>query len=100
MAKRETLLFDKPGGENAQATLEAARQRAEELGVRHLIVATSTGETALRAAEVFAGTDMSIVGVTLHAGLWEKYTAPDAEKVEQVESKGVRFLTATHASPL
>jgi len=97
MAKRETLLFDRPGKENTQATLEAARQRAGELGVRNLIVATSTGETALRAARVFAGTEVSIVGVTLHAGLWEKYTAPDAEKVKQAESEGVRFLTATHA---
>jgi len=96
MAKRETLLFDRPGKENTQATLEAARQRGEELGLGSLIVATSTGETALRAAEVFAETDVSIVGVTLHAGLWGKYTAPDPEKLEQAQSKGVRFLTATH----
>ncbi|MCK4300659.1 MAG: hypothetical protein KAX80_14045 [Planctomycetes bacterium] len=96
MAQREILLFDEPGVGNTRATLEAARRRAEELGMTSLIVATSTGETALRAAEVFAGTDVSIVGVTLHAGLWKKYTAPDPEKVSQAESKGVRFLTATH----
>ena len=96
MAQREILLFDEPGVGNTRATLEAARRRAEELGIRSLIVATSTGETVLRAAEVFAGTDVNIVGVTLYAGLWKKYTAPDPEKVSQAESKGVRFLTATH----
>ena len=88
MIKREVLLFEKPGKENTQATLEAACRRAKELGIRHLVVATSTGETALRAAQVFAGTDVSIVGVTLHAGLWEKYTGPDAEKVAEAEAKG------------
>jgi hypothetical protein len=97
MAKRQTLLFEKPGRKNTRATLEAARQRAEELSIRTLVVATSTGETALRAADAFAGTDVTIVGVTLHAGLWEKYTRPDARKVKRAESKGVRFLTATHA---
>jgi len=96
MAKRQTLLFEKRGRRNTRATLEAARQRAEEVGIKHLIVATSSGDTALRAAEVFAGTGVGIVGVTLHAGLWKKYTAPDRAKVKRAESRGVRFLTATH----
>jgi hypothetical protein len=96
MATRETVLFEEPGKHNTQATLEAARRRALELGVKGLVVATSTGETGLRAAEVFGGTDVRIVGVTLHAGLWKKYTAPDPAKVKQAQAKGVRFVTATH----
>jgi hypothetical protein len=90
------LLFDEPGKENTQATLEAARQRAEKLGIKSVIVATSTGDTALRTAEAFGGTDAVVVGVTLHAGLWAKYTAPDPQTVRQAEARGVRFLTATH----
>jgi hypothetical protein len=94
--KREMLLFEKPGKENTRATLEAARERAAQLGVKNVILATSTGQTALEAADVFEGTDIAIVGVTLHAGLWEKYTGIDEEKVKQAEARGVRFFTGTH----
>lgn len=94
--ERKVIWFKRPGPENTEATLRAARERAEELGIRHLVVATSTGRTVLRAAEVFRGTDVSIVGVTLHAGLWKKYCPPDPEVVRKAEGMGVRFLTATH----
>jgi hypothetical protein len=47
IATRETVLFAKPGKQNTQATLAAARRRALKLGAKGLVVATSTGETAL-----------------------------------------------------
>ncbi len=96
MIRREILLFEQGGKENTGATLQACRKRAEELGIQHLVLATSTGETALRAADVLAGSDVSIIGVTLHAGLWKVYSGVDDEKVAAAEAKGVRFLTATH----
>ncbi|MCK4284468.1 MAG: hypothetical protein KAX44_09145 [Candidatus Brocadiae bacterium] len=94
--KRETLLFEKGGPGNTEATLEAVRQRAEELGVKQVVLATSTGETALKALDVFEGTDVDIISVTLHAGLWEVYTAPDPDKMAKAQAGGVKFLTATH----
>jgi len=97
MIKREMLLFEKGGKDNTRATLEACRERAAELGIEDVILATSTGETALIAADVFEGTDVGIIGVTLHAGLWEKYTGIDTEKVTEAEQRGVCFITATHA---
>ncbi|MHC4788592.1 MAG: hypothetical protein ACYS8K_05230 [Planctomycetota bacterium] len=97
MAKREMLLFDKGGHENTEETLRAVRERAEALGVRHVVVATSTGSTALEAAEAFAGADLRVTGVTLHAGYWDVYTAPDEETVAAAREAGVRFLTATHS---
>jgi hypothetical protein len=96
MIRREVLLFEEPGPQNTQATLEAARDRAKELGITSVVLATSTGQTALKAAEVFAGTDISLFAVTLHAGRWEVYCPPDLETVEKAMAKGVRFLTATH----
>jgi hypothetical protein len=95
--KREMQLFDKGGHENTGATLEAVRARADELGINHVVLATTSGETALKAAEAFAGSDIAIVAVTLHAGYWQTYAAPDEEKVAAAEAQGVRFLTATHS---
>ncbi len=90
-----TLYFDRPGPDNTEATLAAAARRASELGIHQVVVATSTGKTALLAADAF--TDAKVVGVTLQRGLWEKYVGTDPETVQQAESRGVVFLTCPHA---
>jgi hypothetical protein len=94
--RREMLLFEEAGPQNTGATLDAARRRAEELGIRHIVVATSTGATVLKALDAFEGMEADIIGVTLLAGLWQVYAAPDEAKVEEAEARGARFLTATH----
>ena len=97
MTKREVILFDEPGPQNTEAALKAARDRALELGLKAIVLATTTGETALKALRVFEGADVRIVAVTLHAGLWPKYAPPDRDKVRAAEQQGVKFLTATHS---
>jgi len=94
MPNVECLVFEKPGPKNTEATLQAAARRAGELGIEEMVVATTTGKTALEAAGTFAG---KVVGVTLQAGLWEKYAGPDPQIVAEAESKGVVFLTCPHA---
>jgi hypothetical protein len=86
--------FERPGPANTEATLGASARRASELGVRQAVVATSTGRTALLAADALR--DCRIVGVTLQRGLWEKYVGPDAEIVKEAEARGVVFLTCPH----
>ena len=97
MAKHQLLLFDKPGPKNTAATLTAAKARADELGIKTIVVATNSGDTALKAFGAFENTSVKIIGVTLHAGRWEKHSPPDANKVKAAEDLGVKFLTATHA---
>ena len=96
MIERRLILFEKPGPENTQATIEAAKERAELLGIRQVVAATNTGDTALRATQTFQGTQATIIGVTLHAGWWKTYQPPDPEIVRQAEQLGVHFLTGTH----
>jgi len=95
--RREMLAFEKGGPQNTKATLKAARERAEELGIRKVVLATSTGRTALEAVEAFKKLPVQIIGVTLQAGYWHVYAAPNKKKVAAAEAKGVRFLTATHS---
>jgi hypothetical protein len=42
----KTLLFEKPGPHNTDATLEITRERALALGVKQVVVASSHGDTA------------------------------------------------------
>ncbi len=94
--RKELTLFETPGPDNTEETLQAACRRAEQLGLEHAVLATSTGESALAAARVFEGSGVNLVAVTLHAGLWDVYEGPSPEAVREAEGKGVRFLTATH----
>jgi hypothetical protein len=96
MAEVRVEYFETAGPENTDATLQAAAVRAKELGIREVVLASSTGKSALRAAELMPEMD-NIVAVTLHAGLWEVYTGPDAELVAQAEQKGVQFVTGVHS---
>ena len=96
MAEVNVKYFEIAGPQNTDEALQAAAARATDLGIGQIVVATTTGKTALRAAELIPDMD-TIVAVTLHAGLWEVYAGPDAEIVTQAEEKGVKFLTGVHA---
>ena len=96
MPEKKIIIFERSGPENTEATLKAARERTQELGIKQIILATSTGETALKVAETLAGMEVKIIGVTLSAARWQVYTAPDEKKIKEAEGKGVKFLTATH----
>jgi len=49
------VYFEKPGRGNTERTLQIAKTRAEELGIRTILVATTSGATGVRAAEEFRG---------------------------------------------
>ena len=97
MIESRIIYFERPGRSNTDETLSLARERAEGLGIKYLVVASTSGATALRAAHIFQGTDVHIVALTLHAGRWQVYRSPDWHLVEQARGMGVTFHTATHA---
>lgn len=91
-----TLYFDQPGPQNTDQTLEVARRRAEELGIRTVLVASTTGETGARAVEVFRGYD--VVVVTHSTG----FARPNEQELKPehratIEARGGRILTCQHA---
>ena len=95
MATVTTLLFEEPGPANTAATLQAALARAQELGITQFVVASSTGRTALQAAEVLGGQGR-VIGIHLARSFWEVYAAPDPALVNEAEERGVIFFTGPH----
>jgi hypothetical protein len=92
----KTVYFEKPGSENTEAVLHIARQRANELGIKNILVASTSGGTAVRAMDVFKG--LRVIVVTHVTG----FSAPNIQEFTQenrqiVESKGGIILTAAHA---
>src|SRR3990172_3733968 len=62
----KSIYFEKPGPKNTHDVLEIVRQRAEQVGIKTIVIASSTGKTAVRATEILKG--VQIVAVSLSTG--------------------------------
>ncbi|PWR72021.1 pyruvate kinase alpha/beta domain-containing protein [Methanospirillum lacunae] len=89
--------FDKPGSGNTQDALRIATERAKELGIRYLIVPSTSGETAKTAADTLRGTEISLIVVShvvgfSSPGVWEF----DSTIADELREQGVKIITGTH----
>jgi hypothetical protein len=92
----KTVYFEKAGIENTEATLKIARKRAEELGIKTVVIASTVGDTAVKAMDVFKG--YKVIVVTHVAGMRQPDTQEFTEENRKiVEAKGGTILTTTHA---
>ena len=48
MNTEKIIYFDKPRRENTPAVIEVVKERCAKLGIQHVVVASDSGETALR----------------------------------------------------
>ena len=89
-------VFDRPGTENTDECVRLAHERARELGIKEVIVATNRGDTARKVVEAFQGFD--VVVVNHHAGFREawKVELPDHVRKE-LEENGAKVVIASHA---
>jgi len=90
------LCFEKPGPQNTRRTLEVAAARADELGVRSIVVASSSGKTGALAASLFPGKNLVVV---IHS---TGFLKPDYQELKpilrrKIETLGGKILTCQHA---
>jgi hypothetical protein len=91
------LYFDSPGKINTDDTLKAARERAEELKVNQVVLASTHGYTAKRAVEIFRGREVDIIAVSICASFDENDWTMTREERAELQNLGVKVLTAPHA---
>ena len=92
----QSAYFTGPGRENTTRTLELAKQRAGELGIHTVLVATTRGETGVQAAQLFQGYD--VVVVTHSTGFSKSnFQELTAENRSAIEAAGGKILTCQHA---
>ena len=60
------MYFSEPGKSNTEQTLALAYERGKALGLKEVVVATTSGDTAYQACEIFKG--CKIIAVTYHCG--------------------------------
>lgn len=92
----QTVYFAQTGPSNTERTLELAHERAAKLGLDTVLVATGTGATAVRTAEIFAG--FNVVAVTRSTGFREPFVQDLTDESRELLARaGAHILTTTHA---
>ena len=89
--------FDKPGEENTRDAIRIAVERAKELGITRMVIASTSGKTAREAAGIVRGTGISLIIVShvvgfTNPGVWEF----DPEIAQELKGEGITIVTGTH----
>ena len=61
MMESKIVYFEKPGVENTDEVLRIAGQRAEELGIDAIVLASNTGKTGVKAVEAFKNRKVIVI---------------------------------------
>jgi len=92
----QTMYFGQTGPANTDRTLELVQERARALGITTVLVATTSGATGLKAAQLLG--DLNVVAVTHSAGFSAAYKANhDPDICDGISAAGGQVLTTTHA---
>jgi len=95
-SKKGITYFEHPGKENTEEVLRLAKKRAEELGIKDFVVASTSGETGAKASLVFKGFNLTVV--THCTGFREPGTQELTEGNRKIiEHNNGKILTGVHA---
>lgn len=91
----KVVYFDKTGEENSDEVLKLVKQRAQERGIKTVLVASTWGNTAVKAVDALKG--LRVIIVTHSHGFKGANTQEFSEENKKiVESKGGIILTCPH----
>lgn len=95
--KKDILYFEEDGKSNTYLTLKTAKDRAIELGIKQVVLATTHGYTAIEAADVFKGTGIELIAVGLSFSCnYEGWDMSQSER-EKTEGLGIKVLIGLHS---
>lgn len=95
--RKSITYFEKAGSDNTEETIKLAYERALELNIRDIVVASTHGSTALKVAETFGDQRFNIVAVTICEGFKNEGWAMSREERTKLKAKGIKVLTCIHA---
>jgi len=93
---RKVVYFESAGKHNTDTVLNLAKEYTEANEIRDIVVASTTGETGVKAAQMFKG--FNVVVVTHHVGFRNPGVHELREEFrQQILQQGAKILTCTHA---
>ena len=94
---REITYFEQAGAVNTDETIRAAVARAVELGIKHIVVASTTGSTGIKVAKATEGTGIKTIVATIHYGTKEEGKwLFDESNLKILRNMGATVFTQTH----
>ena len=90
--------FDTAGKQNTDELVSIVARSVRERKISHVVVATTTGSTALKLSDALEGVDVNIVAATLMYGFRQegKRAMPD-ESAAELEQRGITVVAQSHA---
>jgi hypothetical protein len=96
MPRKEILYFNERGEVNLEETLKIVKERAEELDIKDIVIASTRGTSALKALEMFPG--FNVVIVPHVTGSREPGKQRLSENLmDEIQKKGGKLVIAAHA---
>jgi hypothetical protein len=94
--ERKVVYFEKPGRANTATCLEVVKEALDRDGYKHLVVASTTGETGLSFSEALKESGVNLVVITHSYGFKEPNTTEMPPEVsEKIEKNGARIYTGS-----
>lgn len=95
--EKPIIYLESTGKENTQLVIDAAIKRAQELEIKQIVVASTTGYTALEMAKAAKGKDLNVICVSYQYGVkgdgkWEM----DLDTLKELQSMGVEVVVQSH----
>jgi len=96
MIERKAVYFEKAGSQNTETVLKLVKEYARLIGVRDIVVASTSGETGFAASKLLKG--YNVVVVTHNTG----FSEPGVQEMSEGHRKrilqnGAKIFTGTHA---
>ncbi len=95
--EKKILYFETKGPSNTDKILAAVKERAIDLGINFIVIATTHGSTALKAVQVYKGTGIHLVAVSISEAFQKEGWVMTRDERLQLEEQGVKVLTGLHA---
>ena len=95
--EQKTLVFEKAGKHNTDATLQIVRERALALGIKQVVVASSHGYTAREAQALLAPAGTRVIAVSISHGWESEGWTMSTETKKELRELGVVLHTGIHA---
>ena len=88
MIKRETIYYEDGGSEHTENTLKTSLDAAKELDIKTILVASTSGETGVKAAEMYKDSGVQLIVVGHQMGFPEpkvqQFKPENWEKIEKL----------------
>ena len=92
-----TLVFERAGKRNTDATLQIALDRAMILGIDQVVIASSHGSTARKAQALLAPSGIKVIAVSISHGWEGEGWTMSGETKAELQELGVIVHTGIHA---